>query len=94
VLPIAGIAAAVAFERQDYLEWKQENPDGDVEDYGCEVSAVSAEVIDEVLQDLPGQVRPSRDWLLSRMPDCESGMPGPEAADTLALDTKDWQSRP
>ncbi|MFH1517162.1 MAG: hypothetical protein ABIH17_04685 [Pseudomonadota bacterium] len=92
VLPIAGIAAAVAFERQDFLEWKEENPDGDVEDYGCEVSTVSAEVIDEVLQDLPGQVRPSRDWLLSRMPDCEAGVPDPQAA--VALDTKDWESRP
>ncbi len=70
VLPVAGIAAAIAFERQDYLEWKQDNPDGDLEAYGCEVSAVSAEVVDDVLQDLPGQVRPSRDWLLSQLPDC------------------------
>ena len=70
-LPIAGVAAAIAFERQDYLDWKEENPDGDAKDYGCEVSSVSAEVIDDVLQELPGQVRPSRDWLLSQMPDCE-----------------------
>jgi hypothetical protein len=70
VLPVAGIAAAIAFEREDYLEWKQDNPDGDLEAYGCEVSAVSAEVVDDVLQDLPEQVRPSRDWLLSRMPEC------------------------
>jgi len=70
VLPIAGIAAAVAFERQDYLEWKTDHPDGDVEDYGCEVGTVSAEVIDDVLQDLPETVRPSRDWLLSRVPSC------------------------
>lgn len=71
VIPVAGIAAAIAFEREDYLEWKQDNPDGDLESYGCEVSAVSAEVVDDVLQDLPEQVRPSRDWLLSRMPDCK-----------------------
>ncbi|WP_394689873.1 hypothetical protein [Hoeflea sp.] len=70
VVPVAGIAAAIAFEREDYLEWKQDNPDGDLETYGCELSAVSAEVVDDVLQDLPEQVRPSRDWLLSRMPDC------------------------
>jgi hypothetical protein len=70
VVPVAGIAAAIAFEREDYLEWKQDNPDGDLEDYGCEVSAVSAEVVDDVLQDLPEQVRPSRDWLLSRLPEC------------------------
>lgn len=70
VVPVAGIAAAVAFEREDYLEWKQDNPDGDLEDYGCELSAVSAEVVDDVLQDLPEQVRPARDWLLSRLPEC------------------------
>ncbi|MDP3526560.1 MAG: hypothetical protein Q8S27_18460 [Hoeflea sp.] len=79
VLPVAGIAAAVAFERQDFLEWKEDNPDGDIEEYGCEVSALSAEVIDEVLQDLPEQVRPSRDWMLARMPSCEAAGPGPEA---------------
>lgn len=71
VVPVAGIGAAIAFERQDFLEWKQNNPDGDLEAYGCEVSVVSAEVVDDVLQDLPEQVRPSRDWLLSRMPDCQ-----------------------
>ena len=70
VLPIAGVAAAVAFEREDYLEWKAENPDGDWEDYGCEVGTVSAEVVDEVLQELPEQLRPSKDWLISRLPDC------------------------
>lgn len=70
VVPVAGIAAAIAFEREDYLEWKQDHPDGDLETYGCELSAVSAEVVDDVLQDLPEQVRPSRDWLLSRMPEC------------------------
>ncbi|SOE17314.1 hypothetical protein SAMN05877838_2212 [Hoeflea halophila] len=74
VVPVAGIAAAVAFERQDFLEWKEHNPDGDLETYGCEVSVVSAEVVDDVLRDLPEQVRPSRDWLLSRMPDCEESV--------------------
>lgn len=72
VVPVAGIAAAVAFEREDYLEWKEENPDGDLQDYGCEVSSISAEVVDDVLQDLPEQIRPSRDWLLSQMPECEA----------------------
>lgn len=70
VVPVVGIAAAIAFEREDYLEWKEENPEGDLQAYGCEVSTVSAEVVDEVLQDLPEQVRPSRDWMLSRLPSC------------------------
>lgn len=76
VVPVAGIAAAIAFEREDYLEWKQDNPDGDLEAYGCEVSTVSAEVVDDVLQDLPEQVRPSRDWLLSRLPECPQASAG------------------
>lgn len=71
VVPVAGIAAAIAFEREDYLEWKEDNPDGDLEAYGCEVGVVSAEVVDDVLRDLPERVRPSRDWLLSRLPECE-----------------------
>lgn len=71
VLPVAGIAAAAVFEHQDYLEWKSDNPDGDLQDYGCEVGAVSAEVVDDVLQDLPEEVRPSRHWLLARLPECE-----------------------
>jgi hypothetical protein len=33
VVPVAGIAAAIAFEREDYLEWKQDNPHGDLEAY-------------------------------------------------------------
>jgi len=72
VLPIAGIGAAIVFERQDYLEWQQDNPDGDLEDYGCEISTLSAEVVDEVIQDLPASVRPSPDWLLARLPGCEA----------------------
>lgn len=72
VVPVAGIAAAAVFEHQDYLEWKNDNPDADLGDYGCEISAVSAEVVDDVLQDLPEEVRPSRHWLLARMPECEA----------------------
>ena len=81
VLPIAGIAAAAAFEREDYLEWKEDNPEGDIEAYGCELSAVSAEVIDDVLQDLPETVRPSRGWLLARVPGCGQLQQGQALAD-------------
>ncbi|MEM7462903.1 MAG: hypothetical protein AAF362_09480 [Pseudomonadota bacterium] len=70
-VPIAGLAAAAIFEHQDYLEWKEDNPDGDPETYGCEVSALSAEIVDDVLQDLPENIRPSRDLVLSQVPECE-----------------------
>ena len=72
VVPFAGLAAAAAFEHQDYLEWKKDNPEGDLQEYGCEVSALSAEVIDEVLQELPQQVRPSPELVLSQLPDCNA----------------------
>ena len=57
--PIAGIAAAAAFEVHAYNEWKNENPCGTVEQYGTEVTVDTSEVIDEVLQELPEYYRPS-----------------------------------
>ena len=71
-VPVAGAAAAIWFERQDYLQWKEDNPDDDAAAYGCEVSATSAEIIDEVLQELPAKARPPRDLLLSQLPECPS----------------------
>ena len=70
-IPLVGIAAAGAFETQDYLEWQEENPERDRGDYACEVADASASVIDEVLQSLPERVRPSSDLVLSKMPECE-----------------------
>lgn len=69
-VPLAGIAAAGYFEHSDYQEWKEDNPEGDFAGYSCEVSALSAEVIDEVLQELPETVRPGRDLVLSQLPTC------------------------
>ena len=69
-VPVVGIGMAAAFERQDYLEWQGENPEGSFADYSCEVAELSAEVVDEVLQDLPDGMRPSRDMVLRNVPDC------------------------
>lgn len=71
IIPFAGVAAAVVFERQDFLEWQEENPGGEFDDYACEVATLSGEVADEVLQDLPEDFRPSRDFVLSQLPACE-----------------------
>ena len=70
-IPILGIGAVAAFERADYLEWQGENPEGTMQDYSCEMASNSAEVIDEVLQELPEKVRPSRDLVLAQLPDCD-----------------------
>lgn len=69
-IPIAGIAAAGYFERQDFLAWQADHPNGTFEEYSCEVTTLSAEVIDEVLQELPEAVRPSKDLVISALPDC------------------------
>lgn len=69
-IPVVGAGAAVAFEAQDYRDWQADNPEGSFADYSCEVTALSAEVVDEVLQDLPEGMRPSRDMLLNQLPEC------------------------
>jgi hypothetical protein len=72
-VPVVGTGAALAFEAQDFQDWQAEHPEGSFADYTCETAEMSAEVVDEVLQDLPEQFRPSRDAVLARLPNCESG---------------------
>ena len=57
--PFVGIAAVGYFEEQDYKEWLLANPEGDRKQYACEVAIITAEVLDEVLQDLPDNLRPN-----------------------------------
>lgn len=71
-VPVVGTGAAVAFEAQDFRAWQSENPTGTFGEYSCEVAELSAEVVDEVLQDLPDAVRPSRDMVLRQLPDCDA----------------------
>ena len=71
-VPVVGAGAALAFEAQDFQDWKADHPEGSLADYTCETAELSAAVVDEVLQDLPEQFRPSRDAVLARVPDCES----------------------
>ena len=69
-VPLPGTGAAVAFEGNDLKVWLEENPDKSPADYGCEVASSSAEVMDEVLAELPEKFRPSSDLIMSRMPVC------------------------
>ena len=69
-VPLLGTGAAVAFEGNDLKVWLEENPDKSATDYGCEVASSSAEVMDEVLAELPEKFRPSSDLVMSRMPEC------------------------
>ena len=69
-VPFVGGGAALAFEAQDFQDWQARNPDGTFKDYSCEVATLSADVVDDVLQDLPETLRPSRDAVLSQLPEC------------------------
>ena len=69
-VPLLGTGAAVAFEGNDLKVWLEENPGKSPIDYGCEVASSSAEVMDEVLAELPEKFRPSSDRIMSRMPEC------------------------
>ena len=57
-VPFAGMASLAYFEEQDYQEWLVENPTGSRADYACEVAAVTSEVIDEFLRELPENLQP------------------------------------
>jgi len=70
-VPAVGTIVAIAFEAEDYAEWQEKNPDGTFADYSCEVATSSAEVVDEVLQELPELARPSSDTVLSWLPQCD-----------------------
>lgn len=69
-IPLIGLPVAAAFEVRDYEEWQAENPDKDFNDYACEVSSLTAEVMNEVLQELPEYLRPSRSTILEFVPKC------------------------
>lgn len=71
-IPFVGGGAALAFEAQDFQDWQAENPEGSFAEYSCEVAEVSAELVDDVLQDLPEVMRPSRDAVLAQLPDCDA----------------------
>ncbi len=71
-IPVVGTGAAVAFEAQDFRDWQSDNPEGTFADYSCEVAGLSAEVVDEVLQELPNGFRPSPDMVLDQLPECTS----------------------
>ena len=70
-VPLLGTGAAVAFEANDLKVWLEENPGKSPIDYGCEVASSSTEIMDEVLAELPEKFRPSRDLVMSKMPECD-----------------------
>ena len=70
-IPVLGTAAFAAFEYNDYQQWLEENPGGTKEQYGCEVLNTTSEVFSDVANELPENVRPSREAVFSVMPTCQ-----------------------
>lgn len=69
-VPVLGGAALAYFEERDYRDWLEENPGGTRQRYACEVAALSAAVMDDVLQELPEPVRPSPALIAPLIGDC------------------------
>lgn len=61
-VPVAGLGLAAYFEKRDYDDWKLDHPQGTPQQYGCEISQISAVYVDELLQGL-------LENLSSRIPD-------------------------
>lgn len=51
-IPIAGLIAIGWFEKQEYEEWKQDNPDGTPEQYANEVADLVYEVAESYYEDI------------------------------------------
>jgi hypothetical protein len=71
-VPLVGLGAIVYFEEADYREWLKDNPDGTREQYFCQVAKVTAEVLDEVLQELPERFRPEPETIRDKIPKCDA----------------------
>jgi hypothetical protein len=66
-VPLAGLAAVGYFEERDRREWLEANPSKTNADYACEVAELTAEVMDEVLAELPWNIQ-LPGWAV---PECE-----------------------
>ena len=69
-IPALGTAAVFAFEYNDYKQWLEENPGGTKEQYGCEVLNTTSDVFSDVANELPENIRPSRETVFAVMPTC------------------------
>lgn len=74
IIPAVGLfaapAMAVSFEKAAFDDWKTDNLDKDFSDYACETGDITAEVIDETLQELPESLRLDANIVSSWMPEC------------------------
>jgi hypothetical protein len=72
-VPFVGSVAFAAMELNDFQLWKKENPGKTESDYACETVQLSAEVLEDVLAELPNVTKGDIDQrFLSFVGDCNS----------------------
>ena len=70
MLPIAGAAAGIYFEENEFQEWLVDNPNGKRSDYLCEIAEITSEIIDEVIDALPQSIKFGENLLKAITPEC------------------------
>ena len=70
MLPIAGAAAGIYFEKSEFQEWLIDNPNGKRSDYLCEIAEITSEIIDEVIDALPQSIKSGENLLKAITPEC------------------------
>jgi hypothetical protein len=69
LLPVVGLAAVAWFEKQEYDEWKTDNPDGTPEQYADEMTEVIKEIslsyYEEIKEEIPEVNYPQENHILS-----------------------------
>jgi len=71
MLPFAGAAAGIYFEESEFQEWLLDNPDGTRSDYLCAIADITSEILDEVINDLPQSIKPSKNLMETMAPKCQ-----------------------
>jgi len=78
---LAMSAIAGSREVADFNDWKADNPEGGFGDFACETGEASADLVDEVIQELPEPMGPNSDMVRLWMPECGA-----------ALEDQPWES--
>ena len=55
-MPVVGLVAVGWFEKQEYDEWKQQYPHGDLQQYSQQVGRLVAEVADEYYEEIKKEI--------------------------------------
>ena len=71
MLPFAGAAAGIYFEESEFQEWLLDNPDGTRSDYLYEITDITSEILDEVINELPQSIKPNKKLIETISPKCQ-----------------------